>query len=128
MKKKWCASLALVSLGVLVGCSNNSSPSAKQEVAESQPAKIPIPPDSPFAKIKEGMSTDEVASLIGQPTSRGAYATGKSFIPFHYGGDNSRQIFRYKGIGTIIFSQNSAFASGYSVMEVNYDPNEKGFD
>ena len=130
MTKKWCASLAFVSLGVLAGCHNSSSSSdsSKKEVAESQPVKQPIPADSPLAKIKEGMSTDEVVSLIGQPTSRGAYATGKAFIPFHYGGDNSRQIFRYKGVGTIVFSQNSSFSSGYSVLEINYDPNEKGFE
>ena len=129
MTKKWCATLAFAGLGVLVGCHNSSSSdSSKQAVAESQPAKVPIPSDSPLAKIKEGMSPEEVTSLIGQPTSRGAYVTGKAFIPFHYGGDNSRQIFRYKGMGTIIFSQNSSFSSGYSVMEVNYDPNERGFE
>ena len=130
MANKWCATLAIAGLGVLAGCHNSSSSSdsSKPAVAESQPAKVPIPADSPFAKIKEGMSPEEVSSLIGPPTSQGAYATGKAFIPFHYGGDNSRRIFRYKGIGTIIFSQNSSFSSGYSVMEVDYDPNEKGFE
>src|SRR6185312_7362719 len=98
MTKKWCATLAFAGLGVLAGCHNSSSSdSSKQAVAESQPAKIPIPADSPLAKVKEGMSPEEVRSLIGQPTSEGAYATGKAFIPFHYGGDNSRRIFRYKG-------------------------------
>src|SRR5579871_5780266 len=121
MTKKVCGSLASVSIAFLVGCSHNSSSTStetKQETAESQPAKVPIPADSPLAKIKDGMSPEEVSSLIGPPTSQGAYATGKAFIPFHYGGDNSRRIFRYKGMGTIIFSQNSSFTSGYSVMEV----------
>jgi hypothetical protein len=128
MTRKWCASLAFLGLGVLVGCHNSSSSTDSKQVAESQPAKVPIPADSPFAKVKEGMSPEEVSSLIGPPTSQGAYATGKAFIPFHYGGDNSRRIFRYKGMGTIIFSQNSSFSSGYSAIEVNYDPNEKGFE
>lgn len=129
----WKASVAVLSLCVLVGCGSKGSSSdqpASKAVAETEPPKRPIPADSPFAKIKEGMSKDEVFVTIGMPTSQGAYATGKAFIPFHYGGDNYRTIARYKGIGTIIFSQDSRFTSGMSVMEggITYDPDEPGFE
>jgi hypothetical protein len=74
------------------------------------------------------MGMSEVYATIGQPTSTHGYITGKSFIPFHYGSDNSRQVAHYKGVGTITFSQNSAFSSGYSVISIDYDPNEPGFE
>jgi hypothetical protein len=130
MSSKWTVSLAILSLGVVFGCGSKGSDStpAAQSVAETEPAKVPIPADSPFAKIKEGMGSDEVYATIGQPTSPPtAYVTGKAFIPFHYGGDNSRMIAHYKGIGSITFSQNHAFTSGMSVMSVDYDPTDPGF-
>jgi len=74
------------------------------------------------------MSFNEVVATIGQPTTTNSYITGKGFIPFHYGGDNSRIAAHYKGVGVITFSQNNAFSSGMSVIDINYDPNEPGFD
>ena len=123
--------LAIASLFVAGGCSHNSSSTAsdapKQEVAESQPVKIPIPTDSPLAKIKEGMTPAEVEALIGRPDGVGGYVTGKAFIPFHYGGDTHREIYKYKGQGTITFSSNSGFAGGgMGVLSVDYDPKETG--
>ena len=97
-------------------------------MAETEPAKRPIPSDSPFAKIKEGMGFQEVYATIGPPTSEDRYITGKAFIPFHsWAGDNHRMTAHYKGIGTITFSNNSAFTSGMSVMSIDYDPAEPGF-
>lgn len=116
----------LVGFYLIGGCSSNNSP-APTSVAAA-PTTRPIPPDSPFAKIKEGMGSDEVFATIGQPTSQTAYATGKAWIPFHYGGDNTRMTAHYKGIGTITFSQNHAFTSQMSVMSVDYDPEEPGFE
>jgi hypothetical protein len=120
---------------VLIGCASNngssSSASAPQAAAAPAPAAtqpaVPIPPDSPFAKVKTGMSMEQVSATIGPPSSQRAYATGKAWIPFHYGGDNSRVTAYYKGIGEIVYSQDSAFSSGYSVMEVDYDPTDPGF-
>ncbi|HEY8750432.1 MAG TPA: hypothetical protein VIM11_20780 [Tepidisphaeraceae bacterium] len=132
MTKNWCGSLAVASLMVVAGCSHNSPSStepAKQETAESQPVLHPAPEGTPFAKIKEGMSTDEVTGLIGRPDAVGGYVTGKAFIPFHYGGDTHRTIYRYKGQGTIIFSSNGRFSGGgMGVLSVDYDPNETGKD
>ena len=131
MSKKWKTSAAILSVVILGGCGssdNSSNANPNGETLTTQPVKRPIPPDSPFAKVKEGMGSDEVFATIGQPTSMGSYVTGKAFIPFHYGGDNSRSIARYKGIGTITFSQNHAFTSGTSVMSIDYDPEEPGFE
>ena len=115
--------LAILLVGALTaGCGTTSREPAPPIVTR------PIPPESPFAKLKIGMGSDEVFATIGPPTSQGDYQTGKAFIPFHFGGDNYRMIARYKGQGTIIFSQDSAFASSMSTIEINYDPDEPGFE
>jgi hypothetical protein len=132
-KRMLCAAIVLPA-SVLIGCastnSSGSSAAAPQAAAAPAPATqpaVPIPPDSPFAKVKTGMSMEQVSATIGAPSSQRAYATGKAWIPFHYGGDNSRVTAYYKGIGEIVYSQDSAFSSGYSVMEVDYDPTDPGF-
>jgi hypothetical protein len=132
MLKKWtlCSAVLLpicVSLGCSSSNSSSSSASAQPTTAPATQPAIPIPPDSPFAKVKIGMGFDEVSATIGPPTSTFSYATGKAWIPFHFGGDNSRMTAYYKGIGTITFSQNSAFTSGMSAVEIDYDPTEPGF-
>jgi outer membrane protein assembly factor BamE (lipoprotein component of BamABCDE complex) len=128
MKQKSFVLIAVLALlPLFVGCSHDSGSSTTQ-TATTQPAKIPIPPDSPFAKIKVGMSEGQVASILGQPTSEGAYATGKNFIPFHFSGsDNVRKAMHYKGMGIIVVSNDSAYSSGYSVSDIEYDPNEQGY-
>jgi hypothetical protein len=129
MRKKLLALISVLAmLGLFVGCNSHDSGSSTQAAA-TQPAKIPIPPDSPFAKIKVGMSEGEVVAILGQATFTGAYATGKNFIPFHFSGsDNVRKAMHYKGQGIIVVSNDSAYSSGYSVSDIEYDPNEPGFD
>jgi hypothetical protein len=134
MTKSWlkCGVLLLpVALGI--GCASSGSSSSSSSDSSSappatEPAKAPIPPDSIFAKVKQGMSYQEVVATIGQPTNVNSYITGKSFIPFHYGGDNARMAAHYKGVGIVTFSQNNAFSSEYDVISVDYDPTEPGFD
>lgn len=131
MLNKLARLVGFLSFCVLGGCASNgssSSGSSTPPVAETQAVKRPIPPNSPFARIKEGMGSDEVFATIGQPTSQSSYITGKGFIPFHYGGDNARMTAHYKGEGTITFSQDHAFTSRMSVISIDYDPDEPGFE
>jgi hypothetical protein len=75
-----------------------------------------------------GEESNEVFATIGQPTSTNHYQTGKAFIPFHYGGgDDMRMAAHYKGVGVITFGNDSAYTSGYSVVDISYDPNEPGY-
>jgi hypothetical protein len=118
--------VTLVLLGCsILGCGSSSSSSTQEP--EVPVVSKPIPPDSPFTKIKAGMASDEVFAAIGRPTSEDTYQTGKAFIPFHYGGDNVRMAAHYKGQGIITFSQDSSFTSSMSVMSIDYDPDEPGF-
>lgn len=134
MQKKWTLLLAAsLSVGVLAGCksggsSAKSEPEKEEPVAATKPS-IPIPADSPFAKIKVGMDKDEVFAKIGPPAAMNHYQTGKAWIPFHFSGsDNYHMVARYKGQGTITFSNDSAYSSGMSVIEIDYDPSELGYE
>ncbi|HTB85484.1 MAG TPA: hypothetical protein VK742_17690 [Candidatus Sulfotelmatobacter sp.] len=122
---------AAVAFGV-AGCGTTDSGTTDQQPA-AQPAAaaaaaVPIPADSPFAKVKPGMSIGEVYSIIGQPTDTSHHITGKSFIPYYYGGDTHRMEAIYKGLGRIVFSPRNAFTSDMEVIEINYDPKESGYN
>jgi hypothetical protein len=116
---------AILSLGVFfAGCKSG----APADSATTQSTARPIPPDSILAKIKVGMSQEEVFAKIGHPTSMDSYQTGKAFIPYHYSGsDDVRMGAHYKGVGLITFGNDSAYTSGYSVVDITYDPNEPGY-
>jgi len=121
---------AAVAFGV-TGCGTTDSGTTDQTAAQpAAPAQaaVPIPPDSPFAKVKLGMSVGEVYALIGQPTDTSHHMTGKSFIPYYYGGDTHRMEAIYKGLGRIVFSPRNAFTSDMEVIEINYDPKEPGYN
>jgi hypothetical protein len=78
--------------------------------------------------IREGMSREEVHSLIGYPTATSSHQTGKAFNPFNFkGGDVVRTIDLYKNKGRVVFSNTSAYSSGMRVLEVIVDPNESGY-
>jgi hypothetical protein len=120
--------IAILSLGVfLAGCHSGESTDSSA-APTTQAVARPIPPDSILAKIKVGMSQEEVFAKIGQPTSMDHYQTGKAFIPYHYSGsDDVRMGAHYKGIGLVTFGNDSAYTSGYSVVDITYDPNDPGY-
>ncbi len=121
---------AAVAFGV-TGCGTTDSGTSDQaaaKTAEPAQAAVPIPPDSPFAKVKTGMSISEVYALIGQPTDTSHHITGKAFIPYYYGGDTHRMEAIYKGQGRIVFAPRNAFTSDMEVIEINYDPKEPGYN
>ena len=121
---------AILSLGgFFAGCgSSGSSSTASDTPAATQATSTPIPPDSIFAKVKMGEERDEVFAAIGQPTSMGQYVTGKAFIPYHFSGsDEHRLVAHYKGVGVIYFGNDSAYTSGYSVVDIAYNPSEPGY-
>ena len=133
MRNLFLSSLGIVAaLWFIAGChsggdSTTQADNSSNAVAPSA-ATRPIPPDCIFAKVKMGEERDQVFREIGQPTSVNSYITGKAFIPFHYGGgDENRLSAHHKGVGIITFGNDSAYTSGYSVVDISYDPNEPGY-
>jgi hypothetical protein len=74
------------------------------------------------------MGMKEVYDTIGQPTDTDSHITGKGFNPFYYGGDTHRIVAKYKGQGRITFTRDHAFSDTMRVMEIEYDPSEKGYN
>lgn len=81
-----------------------------------------------FSQIHEGMSQEEVEDLIGPPTSTTGHVTGKAFAPFNYRGkDTVRMYALYKGIGRIVYSNDSRYSGVYRVREIVPDAQESGY-
>lgn len=122
--------VCLIGLVFISGCSNSArraaSPApARAAEAPAAPARTDIPATSPLASIHEGMAMAAVINIMGAPTDQCGYITGKSFIPFYYGGDATRSELHYKGQGRVILS--SGAFRGSRVSAVEYDPNEPGY-
>ena len=109
-------------LAVTVGFAVASSPISAAD--EQAPVKAAIPSTSPLAKIKEGMSSDEVTKILGAPDSTDRHVTGKAFIPFYFGTDAVKTEWRYKHVGRVIFSKGGFSARHVSAVE--YDLTESG--
>src|SRR5262249_24562684 len=113
----------------MVGCADkrSASPQPEQAKADAAPQYPPPPPNSPMAKIHPGMTEPQVAAILGVPDDSKAYITGKAFIPFYFGPDQSRFACYYKGKGRVIFSGGNQWGAGRgTVVSVEYDPSEDG--
>ena len=62
------------------------------------------PADSPFGKLKIGMSYDEAIAIVGKPTSESSWCTGKQHIPFYFGNDKGRAQALFNGMGKLEFN------------------------
>lgn len=130
MKKMHLTTVAGIAVvAALAGCASRqgASEAPAPAAAAEKPAR-PIPPDSPLAKIREGMSTQDVMNILGAPTSQSNYASGKAWIPYYYGNDARRSAYFYKGLGSVVFATGNVFGGGGggAVVSVEYDPNETG--
>jgi hypothetical protein len=87
-------------------------------------------PGSPFAKLEIGMSLKQVKKALGDKRQDdadcGSYLTGKSFIPFHFGGDKVRQECAYEGLGRLVFTNQSDFDDKAVLIKIEYDATEDG--
>jgi hypothetical protein len=85
-------------------------------------------PDSKFAKVHAGMYSKEISDLIGPPTDQKSYQTGKAFIPFHFGSDNYRTEYHYKGEGVLTFSGGGMGEMGsLKLIRIEANPSESGY-
>jgi hypothetical protein len=111
------------------GCADKRSASPQQErqAQAAEPKYAPAPASSPMAKVQPGMTEPQVAAILGVPDDSKAYVTGKAFIPFYYGPDQSRFACYYKGKGRVIFEGGNQWGAGRGkVVRVEYDPSEDG--
>lgn len=113
---------ACIAAAAIAGCSASSG-----EGTAPPAVAAPIPADSPLAKIRIGMTPQEVSNILGMSTNQVAYSTGKAWIPFYYGDDTRRVEWSYKGMGRVVFTGGNVFGGGGGeVLRIDYDPNEDG--
>ena len=131
IKKSFIVALsALTVLAVLAGCAHNKSKDdtatpQKQEKSEKADKKdenksgvIGTPArGSKFAKLKLGMTMEEVFAKIGRPNAQWERPTGKSHIPFYFGDDRWVIECSYKKEGRLTF--NGGGARELTAIEVN---------
>lgn len=85
-----------------------------------------IRPSSRFARVRIGMSEQEVENLIGRPNDLDGHITGKAFIPFYFGGDTNRLEAFYKGEGIISYAPTHFAGMANTVVRIIADPTEPG--
>ncbi len=111
-----------------VSAGGNNALTAAAAKASAAPAAAANGQYKPITEVKVGMSQQEAFAIAGPPTATTSHVTGKAFIPFNFkGGDSYRSYGLYKGQGRIVFSNNSHYSSGQSVVEVLINPNESGY-
>lgn len=88
-------------------------------------------PGSPFKKLEIGMSMKQIEDILGDKATAdadcGQYMTGKSFIPFHFGGDKVRTECAMKGLGRLVFTNQSDFEGQKVLIKIEYDASEDGY-
>ena len=103
-----------------------TAPAAASAPASGGDLRAPAAPGSKLARVTNGMSEAQVVEILGAPTSQQNYQTGKAWIPYYYGPDTGRLDYRYKGLGSVVFSRNR-YSGGTKVIRVDSDPNEDGY-
>jgi hypothetical protein len=108
--------------------SGGSAGTAAPKAGKAPPVAATPSRNVDFSKIREGMTMEEVESLIGPPTAMNSRMTGKAFRPFNFSGkDSVRSYALYKGVGRLVLSNSSAYTSTFRVIEIVADPTETGF-
>lgn len=133
--------LLAICLTLLVGCASHhptdttttskaSTPNgrmvkSKDGTVEGEIIGTPAP-KSKFAKLRIGMTPEEVEKLIGRADDTDSHITGKVFIPFHFGGDKRRLEAFYKHEGQLTFSNTNNFIAPNALIKIEVNPKATG--
>ena len=146
MQQKNAVRTSLIALSIVIaGCANQSGgtrapaatgPAPQTTVVKGADGKDageyigPKPaPSSKFARLKFGMSQQEVMNAIGAPTNSTTHETGKRWIPFYFGPDARRLELLYSGEGCLTFTGGNIYGSGSSeLIVIETDPKGACFD
>jgi len=99
------------------GCASTNSNTNNISSTSSQNISL----NRKFDKIKLGMGMTQIHDLIGAFTDSDAKISGKTWIPFYFGSDNTRTILFYKGEGRLILNAKNR------LIKIEYDPAEDGY-
>jgi len=110
--------LGAIAFACLMGCAMNQPTRPEQSVSKT----------SPLAKVHNGMTFTQVVSALGPPTSQSRELTAHAFNPFSVGPESQITRFHYKKIGRVIFVGPDPRGEGASVIGVEEDASETGYE
>jgi hypothetical protein len=123
-----------MALMLSAGCASTNKTPAQSTDQSAQLSALPesriegnFPANSPFSKIRLGMSQGQVHEILGQPTDTKSYQTGKAWIPFYFGPDVMRTEEFYKGVGIITYTGAGIGGVHWNVFRASYNSAEDGF-
>ncbi len=132
--KHYKISVIFVAFMLSAGCASTNKTPAQPADQAAQSSTLPesriegnFPANSPFAKIKLGMTQGQVHEILGQPTDTETYQTGKAWIPFYFGPDVMRTDEFYKGVGIITYTGAGIGGVHWKVFRAIYNSAENGF-
>ncbi|MBD9362727.1 outer membrane protein assembly factor BamE domain-containing protein [Methylomonas fluvii] len=121
-------------LALAAGCASSNKTPAQAGTPAAQASTAPdsridgnFPANSPFAKLKLGMTQGQVHEILGQPTDTKSYQTGKAWIPFYFGPDVMRTDEFYKGVGIITYTGAGIGGVHWTVYRAIYNAAEDGY-
>jgi hypothetical protein len=88
----------------------------------------PVSKGSPLAKVQTGMTFTQVVGVLGPPTSQSRELTLHAFNPFSIGPEAQITRFHYVKLGRVVFVGPDFHGQGASVIAVEEDPAEPGYD
>jgi ABC-type amino acid transport substrate-binding protein len=126
---------ALATLALALAAGSLSAEEAAKTEAAAEEVIVGTPPaDSPFGKLKIGMTYAEVIAIVGKPSSESSWCTGKHRIPFYFGDDRGRAQALFKGMGKLDF--NATISTGMfgrcsgdqplDLVYIEFDPTNSG--
>jgi len=83
--------------------------------------------NSTLAKVRPGMSFDQVVTILGPPTSQTSRLTAHAFNPFAVGNQGQITNFYYQKVGRVMFAGPNFQGGGTSVIAVEEDAQEPGY-
>jgi len=83
-------------------------------------------PGSKFDQLKMGMSIQEVVQRLGEPNEFTTYMTGKAFIPYYFGSDQSRREMVYANQGRLVFAHEGGLSTTFHLIWIIYDKEQPG--
>jgi hypothetical protein len=109
-------------LGAALACSIGCAASAP-----SRPQQ-PVSKTSPLAKVHTEMTFAQVVEVLGPPTSQSRRLTAHAFNPFAIGNQGQITEFHYLKLGRVVFAGPDFRGQGASVIAVEEDSTEPGYE
>jgi len=96
--------------------------------APSVAPQRPVSKTSPLSKVRQGMTFTQVVDVLGPPTAQSRQLTAHAFNPFAVGNEGQVTRFHYVKLGRVVFAGPDFRGQDASVIAVEEDASEPGYE